>query len=186
MLVSYQKHHLLIGKDMKKCVKCETEFVARGPERCCSLKCKIFDGLQKQENGCWLYKKSSSGIYSKLRWNLKWYLAHRISYEAFVGIIPNKKLVCHSCDTPKCINPSHLFLGTQADNVRDAFEKNRKPVGEKNHFSRFTDGQIEEMRLLKSQGFTYLRLVKIFNCSMSTIVGVVKNHTRKEKNGLSS
>jgi hypothetical protein len=44
----------------------------------------------------------------------------RLVYEMLVGPIPDGMLVCHRCDTPLCCNPSHLFLGTQADNIRDA------------------------------------------------------------------
>ena len=180
MLVSSKIDQYLLKDDMKNCVVCSVDFPSRGPEKCCSLKCKILNGIDKKDNGCWLYKNSSSGIYSKLRWHLKWYSTHRVSYECFIGEIPKGKVVCHKCDIPKCVNPDHLFLGTYAENMRDAFNKKRMPVGEKNHFTRFTDVQIEEIRLLKSQGFTYLRLKRIFNCSMTTIWSVLKNHTRKE------
>lgn len=164
---------------MKNCVVCFQEFYARHIGKTCSLKCKIFDGIQKQDNGCWLYKNATSGQYSKIRWNKKWYLAHRISYETFVGPIDLNKWVCHKCDTPKCVNPDHLFLGSASDNRRDAVNKKRTPFGEKNHFSRFTDIQVEEMKLLRSEGFTYLRLSKIFNCSFTYIYKVLKNQIRK-------
>lgn len=51
--------------------------------------------------------------------------AHRIAYRLCVGEIPAGLFVCHHCDNPKCVRPDHLFLGTNLDNVKDMFLKNR-------------------------------------------------------------
>lgn len=57
-------------------------------------------------------------------------LVHRKAYEQFCGPIPDGMKVCHRCDTPSCCEPSHLFLGTQKDNLRDMFAKKRgRPRG---------------------------------------------------------
>lgn len=55
----------------------------------------------------------------------KLFLAHRAAYVLFVGEIPGGAVVCHKCDNPICVNPSHLFVGTQSDNIRDCVEKKR-------------------------------------------------------------
>jgi hypothetical protein len=57
-------------------------------------------------------------------------MAHRYSWEMHCSAIPQGMFVCHKCDNPKCVRPDHLFLGTQADNLRDMWQKGRQGVTE--------------------------------------------------------
>jgi len=85
--------------------------------------CHIWMAAKKKKEG---YGKLNNGI------DTNWILAHRVSYELFVGPIPAGLHVLHACDTPACVNPAHLFLGTQADNMRDMKAKGRSKAGQYN------------------------------------------------------
>ena len=83
-------------------------------------------------SGCWIWMRSGlKEGYGRIKINRKNILAHRYSYERFIGLIPNGMLVCHSCDEPACVNPNHLFLGTDMTNTIDKVKKGRQSKGER-------------------------------------------------------
>ncbi len=84
--------------------------------------------VKDEETGCWLWamSKDTAGYGLVTVSTGKSGAAHRAAYIAFVGEIPSGYAVCHACDTPACIRPDHLFLGTQRDNMRDASAKGRR------------------------------------------------------------
>jgi hypothetical protein len=89
--------------------------------------------IKIDNNGCWIWQhgKTEKGygiMYIYMPGRTKKGVkrkAHRISYEAFNGPIPEGLLVCHSCDVPSCVNPEHLWLGTHKDNTQDMMRKGR-------------------------------------------------------------
>lgn len=84
---------------------------------------------------CWIWQGYTNGSYGVL-WAAEFSgYVHRISYENHKGPIPEGMNVCHGCDTPLCINPDHLFVGTQGDNVRDMRAKGRQADPDK-HWAR--------------------------------------------------
>lgn len=76
--------------------------------------------------GCWIWTGAlTSWGYGKIGAGKKTQRAHRVSWELFIGPIPDDMNVLHRCDTPSCINPDHLFLGTFKDNTQDCIRKGR-------------------------------------------------------------
>lgn len=106
-----------------------------------SLQKKLEDRFSPiPETGCWeWYGALNNYGYGSIRVNKIRVGAHRASYEVFVGPIPKGLQVLHKCDNPSCVNPSHLFLGTQADNVYDMVSKGRNIQGETH--PRYTGGR---------------------------------------------
>lgn len=82
----------------------------------------------KKTRTCWEWTAKKVYGYGYLGLNGKSIRAHRFSWELANGKIPPELFVLHKCDNRKCVKPSHLFLGTQKDNIQDAISKNR-PVG---------------------------------------------------------
>jgi hypothetical protein len=102
-------------------------------------------------SGCWLWTATTSGksqpwIYGKVKVGQRKRFAHRVAWELYRGPIPKGVCVLHHCDTPLCVNPAHLFLGTFKANTRDAVSKGRHPHGETNGAAKLTDAQVAEIR----------------------------------------
>ena len=86
----------------------------------------FWDKIEKTPS-CWIWTgKRIKGGYGQMNRHGRSVLAHRFSFELANGLIPEGLLVRHSCDNPSCVNPEHLLIGTQKDNIRDCIERSRK------------------------------------------------------------
>jgi hypothetical protein len=116
------------------------------------------------------------------RLNRKVVLAHRLSYVLHhpltIELLDHPTIcVCHRCDNPRCVNPSHLFLGTMADNVKDRETKGRgnQAKGEKNRHAKLTETQVREIRgLWLDGGITQLELSNKYGILKPTINKIIR------------
>lgn len=112
-----------------------------------------------------------------------WWLAHRFSWELHNGpILDAATCVLHRCDNPPCVNPGHLFLGTQLDNLVDMQRKNRgvKPpvrLGVDHHMTRFSEEEILVIRARASAGENYAAIGRSFGTGGNTISRIVRRIT---------
>lgn len=129
------------------------------------------------KNGCWIcnsHRPNISSGYTEMNRNGKMVLIHRYMYEKYKGNIENGMKVCHKCDNRLCINPSHLFLGSQQDNMDDMRSKNRQAPspccgGERNGRSKLTTGQIQKIREDKRTQKEIAKEYGIKQCHVSRI-----------------
>lgn len=135
----------------------------------------------KSENGCWEWiayiNKDGYGRFAPSSGKPE--RAHRVAYQLFVGPIPKGLCICHRCDNRHCVNPSHLFLGTNNDNVRDKMSKGRfKPnYGSHNGMSKLTQQDVSNIRNSYSAGETMGQLSKQHNVTKQTIFSVIHYKT---------
>src|SRR5580700_1790524 len=99
-------------------------------------------------------------------------LAHRASWKIHFGELPEIH-VLHKCDNPPCVRPSHLFIGTDADNVHDRIRKGRSAKGERIPSHVVTEKNVIEIDELSSQGFLQADIAKKFGIAISTVSCII-------------
>ncbi len=90
----------------------------------------------KKNDGCFEWIGNRTNDYAKITFNKKTWYGHRLVWTLSNGEIPKGIKVLHKCDNPPCINPDHLFLGTQLENMLDKISKGRCPTKAKTHCKR--------------------------------------------------
>lgn len=135
-----------------------------------------------ESGACWLWTaRPTTNGYGNIKSGGKrgkMLLAHRVSWELHNGPIPPELQVLHKCDVRPCVNPSHLFLGTNADNVRDKIMKGRAPSnsGTSNPRAKLTEVQVIEIRALASVSSQRM-LAEQFGIAPATVYNILHKHT---------
>jgi hypothetical protein len=125
-------------------------------------------------SGCWLWDgaihRTGYGVFG-LTAQKRTAAAHRVSYELHVGPIPAGMVVCHKCDVRSCVNPAHLFAGSQTENLLDMVAKGRHhdQRGSRNHAAKLTDSIVREIRDLRARGDTYQAIASRYGVSRSCV-----------------
>lgn len=135
-----------------------------------------FESLFKKTESCWEWQgKLTNTGYGKFRSSA----ASRASYQYYVGDIPKGMQVCHVCDNKICVNPSHLFLGTISDNMKDKNSKNRQARGSKIGNSILNEEIVLEMRKKRLLGCQYQTLADEYKISWYLVRCICKNRQWK-------
>jgi hypothetical protein len=195
------------------CERCGNKFeaksnrVRKGQARFCSIACvhiptrdRFWANVDKEGpewNGscCWVWTGSLHPFgYGRFWIGDQTDGAHRVSWRYAYGDIEDGLSVLHRCDNPACVNPCHLFLGTQADNVADMVKKGRQALGEKNAralhpertargerhgMCKLTSEQVLSVWRMRSEGMTGGAIAKALNTPRATIYAILSGRLWK-------
>lgn len=155
------------------CETCQKPCYKKHERAFCSDICRFMAYVDKQKS-CWIWTgaKDKKGYGQLCFGDKKKMIASRVSYQLFIGPIENGLLVCHQCDTPSCVNPKHLFLGTHQENMIDMTEKGRQ-------YSKLTPKDVLNLRSLWEKGYSNSKLCEMFNLTSGCVSNIV--HRRNWK-----
>lgn len=170
--------------------------------------------IPEPNSGCWIWigtelSSRRKGGYGTIGLNGGKVLAHRLSWSVFNGEISDGLFVCHHCDTPSCVRPDHLFLGTHQDNMRDMVRKERnwapcgdshpfrknpacrtwgnqnwkkvknRPMGERQHCAKLTAELVIKIRELASSGLRDAEISQKFGVCRENVGQIRRRKTWK-------
>lgn len=139
--------------------------------------------IPEPNSGCWLWTSTDNGSgYGLFGLAGKNARAHRVAWLLYRGEDPGPLFVLHRCDVPCCVNPSHLFLGTQADNIQDCKAKGRYKLvhgsnGEANAQAKLCKAQIRLIRSALASGICQAQIARAFGVTPACISSIARRRT---------
>ena len=129
--------------------------------------------IQNSSTGCWEWKRAKDRYgYGAISVDGVICKAHRVSFEVFCQAITNKRHVLHRCDNPGCINPDHLFLGSNLKNVADKVAKGRQYRGTRHHNAKLTASDVIAIRA--SSGLKLIDVAEQYGVHFS-VISLIRN-----------
>lgn len=129
---------------------------------------------------CWPWTGSTDGEgYGLIAVNGRSRRANRVAWSQHNGPIPTGAVIRHTCDNPPCVNPAHLLMGTQADNIADAIERKRWIHGQRHPRAKLTTGQVQEIRAALAAGTSPTELSRRYPVSLAHICRIRDEQSRK-------
>lgn len=148
---------------------------------------------------CWLWTAATDRDgYGQMKHGGRQEKAHRVAHRLFVGPVPDGLLVCHSCDTPSCVNPDHLFTGTALANSRDCVTKGRiargdrcgsrlypelRARGERVNTAKLTEAQAVEVRERAANGETCASIAAAYGVAHPSVSAIIRGSHWKHAGG---
>lgn len=141
---------------------------------------KLLDNIDVDTNGCFNWRKHCGNHgYGVTCYKNKLWTTHRLSFELFRRSIPTGMFVCHKCDNRRCLNPSHLFLGSAKDNSQDAIKKGRATKPPRST-QKLNPGQVREIAERYSNGAGSKSLAVEFGVTQRNILDICAGKTWQE------
>lgn len=134
------------------------------------IKTRFWSKVCALPTGCWVwlgYRKETG--YGRFNFNGVVIGAHRAAWLLVHGPIPSGLVVLHRCDTPECVNPAHLFLGTQQENMADMRSKGREARGSRHGQAKITEADLILIQRLRAQGKSQYAIAKVIGLNQSQI-----------------